>query len=145
MHFKMSSGKWRPFCLGLNELRQLFIVLSLFCHCVLHRSDTCVARWLSWPNSQIPECNRSISHNAPFRTEMCTFLFWMEHCEIWNRCILGFVKLVYLLATQLFVPKLFQVDNKKIVKTLYWLPLWVGNSVHLMIRQKLNPIYISTS
>ena len=22
----------------------------------------------------------SFPHNAPFRTEMCTFLFWMEHC-----------------------------------------------------------------
>ena len=68
----------------------------------------------NWPNSQIPECIYSISHNAPFRTEMCTwmhngallemeqvhsgictFMFWMEHCGIWNRCILGFVKLVY--------------------------------------------------
>ena len=29
-------------------------------------------------------CTCSISHNAPFRTEMCTFLFWMEHCGIWN-------------------------------------------------------------
>ena len=48
-----------------------------------------------WSNSQIPECTCSISYNAPFRTEMCTFLFWMEHCGIWNRCILGFVKLVY--------------------------------------------------
>ena len=35
--------------------------------------------------------NCSISHNTPFRTEMCTFLFWMEGCGIWNRCILGFV------------------------------------------------------
>ena len=26
---------------------------------------------------------------------MCTFLFWMEHCGIWNKCILGFVKLFY--------------------------------------------------
>ena len=48
------------------------------------------------PNSQIPECTCSISQNAPFRTEMCTFLFWMEHSGIWNRCILGFVKLVIL-------------------------------------------------
>ena len=48
-----------------------------------------------WPNSQIPECTCYVSHNAPFRTEMCTFLFWMEHCGIWNRCILGFVKMVY--------------------------------------------------
>ena len=39
-----------------------------------------------------PECTCSISHNVPFRTEMCTLLFWMEHCGIWNRCILGFAK-----------------------------------------------------
>ena len=51
----------------------------------------------NWPNSQIPECTCSISHNATSRTEMCTFLFWMLHCGIWNRCILGFVKLVYYL------------------------------------------------
>ena len=43
------------------------------------------------PISQIPECTCSISHNAPFRTEICTFLFWVEHCGIWNRCIVGFV------------------------------------------------------
>ena len=29
------------------------------------------------------------------KTEMCTFQFWMEHCGIWNRCILWFVKLNY--------------------------------------------------
>ena len=49
--------------------------------------------YLNWPNSQIPECTCSISQNAPFRTEMCTFLFWMEHSGIWNRCILGFKKI----------------------------------------------------
>ena len=43
--------------------------------------------WGNWPSS--------ISLNAPFRTEMCTFLFWMEHCGISNRCILGFVKLLF--------------------------------------------------
>ena len=47
------------------------------------------------PNSQIPECARSKSHNPPFKTEMCTFLFCMEPCEIGNSCILGFVKLDY--------------------------------------------------
>ena len=40
----------------------------------------------NWPNSQIPECTHSISHNVPF---------WMEHCGVWNRCFLGFVKLDY--------------------------------------------------
>ena len=36
-----------------------------------------------------------MSHNAPFRTEMSTFLLWMEHYGIWNRCIPGFVNLLY--------------------------------------------------
>ena len=49
----------------------------------------------NWPNSQIPQCTSPISHNAPFRTEMCTFLFWLVHCGIWTRCIVGFVRLVY--------------------------------------------------
>ena len=31
----------------------------------------------NWSNSQIPQCTYSISHNATFRTEMCTFVFWM--------------------------------------------------------------------
>ena len=51
--------------------------------------------WLRWPNSQIPECTCPISHNVPFGTEMRTFLFWMEHCGIWNKWIPGFVKLFY--------------------------------------------------
>ena len=47
----------------------------------------------NWRNSQIPECTWSISHNAPFRTEMYIFLQNLEHCGIGNISILGFVKL----------------------------------------------------
>ena len=47
------------------------------------------------PISQIPQYTCPISHNAPFRTEMCIFLFWMVHCRILHRCIVGFVNLVY--------------------------------------------------
>ena len=50
---------------------------------------------LDGTNSQIPQCTCLISHNALFRTGMCTFLFWMVHCGIWDRCTVGFVKLVY--------------------------------------------------
>ena len=46
-------------------------------------------------NSQSPQCTCPIPHNAPFRTEMCTFLFWMVLYGVWNRCIVGFVRLVY--------------------------------------------------
>ena len=33
--------------------------------------------------------NAPVSHNAPFRTEMWTFLFWMVHCGLWGRCTVG--------------------------------------------------------
>ena len=54
---------------------------------------------------QTPQCTRSISHNATFRTAMCTFLFWMVRCGVWNGCIAGFVRLIYLCLR--FVPRLF--------------------------------------
>ena len=47
------------------------------------------------PNSQIPQCTRSISHNAPFRTAMCTFLLWMVYCGICNRSMAVFFRSVY--------------------------------------------------
>ena len=65
-----------------------------------------------WPNSQIPERTCSICHSAPFRIEMCTFLFWIEHCGIWNRCILGFVKLVYHYATYISRTAIKQTDRE---------------------------------
>ena len=35
MHFKMSSVKWRPFCLGLNGLKTLWLLMSkgYTCNC----------------------------------------------------------------------------------------------------------------
>ena len=38
-----------------------------------------------------------MSRNGPFRTEMCTILFRMVHCGMWDRCIVGFRNLVYCL------------------------------------------------
>ena len=47
------------------------------------------------PNSEIPQCICPISHNTTIRKGMCTFLFWMVHCGIWDMCIAGFERLVY--------------------------------------------------
>ena len=41
MHFKMSSGKWRPFCLGLNLLRP---------------NDTCSHKWTGLSLVQVMAC-----------------------------------------------------------------------------------------
>ena len=59
------------------------------------------------PISQIPQCTRSISHNVPFRTEMCTFLFWMVRCWIWNRCITWFGNQVISNSKRGNIPKCF--------------------------------------
>ena len=49
-------------------------------------------------------CTCPLSHYVPFRTEMCTFLFWMVHCGIWDRYIVGFVSMVYCLFFSLMLP-----------------------------------------
>ena len=75
-------------CVGLPH-RQIFIDPQIYHE--PSKNDGCkfhINLIFNWPNSQIPQCTCSISDNAPFRTEMCTFLFWMEHCQIWSRCIL---------------------------------------------------------
>ena len=89
MYFKMSSTKWQPFF--QVSMYQMKIIWGLN----KNISDILLSLIDNWPNLQIPGCTCSISHNVTFKTEVCTFLFWMLHCGIWNRCILGFVKLVY--------------------------------------------------
>ena len=71
------------------------LLRMVLCGQQLYISLTLITIKSNWPNSQIPECTCSISRNAPFRTEMWIFLFLMQHSGIWNRCILGFAKLVY--------------------------------------------------
>ena len=43
------------------------------------------------PILQTPQSTWHKSHNAAFRKEFCTLLFWMVHSGIWDRCIVGFV------------------------------------------------------
>ena len=50
---------------------------------------------LQRPISNILQCTCPISHNTPFRTEMCTFLLWMVCYGIWDKCIVRFVRLIY--------------------------------------------------
>ena len=47
------------------------------------------------PLSHIPQSTCPTSHNALFRTEMCTFLFWMVYCGIWDWWVGGFFRSVY--------------------------------------------------
>ena len=46
------------------------------------------------PISQIPQCTCLTSHNTQFRTEMYSFLFWMVYCGMWDKGIVGLVRLV---------------------------------------------------
>ena len=86
---KFASWQLLCFLYVLNNIDKLSYLYAL----------TSSADYANWTNSQIPESTCSISHNAPFRTEMCIFLFWMEHYGIWNRYILELVKLFYSLIT----------------------------------------------
>ena len=61
---------------------------------LLYRTFTA---WIIRVNLQVSQCNCPISHNAPFRTEMYTFLFWMVHRGIWDRYIVGLPRSPYCL------------------------------------------------
>ena len=52
--------------------------------------------------SQIPQCIRQITHNAPFPTYFC---YKVVHCGIWVWCIVGFVQWVNWLTKNLFLVK----------------------------------------
>ena len=99
--------------------------------------------WHKGPISQIPECTCSISHNAPFRTEMCILLFWLEHCGIWNRWIMGFVNYVnctawnhyseitwasWFKSLAYFFNSFFRLTRNKILKFCITGLLWVNST-----------------
>ena len=97
--------------------------------CILKVKTLLVLRLgLNWPNSQIPQCTCSISHIAPFRTEMCTFLFWMMQYGIWNRCIVGFVRLVYWSIPWRLMPWLLKSPGHQ--QSWYWLYMISAYIIH---------------
>ena len=44
MHLKMSSGKWRPFCLGLNVLISIYLLTNL-CRIPARPAGGCNLKW----------------------------------------------------------------------------------------------------
>ena len=97
----------------MPPLRKLSIAIEIqFC---MYRRFTETLR-LDWPNSQIPQCTCSISHNAIFRTEICTFLFWILNCLMWNRFIMGFVRLAFHDSCGLISLWVYQlIDSQRII------------------------------
>ena len=75
--------------------------------------------FLNRPISQIPECTCSTSHNAQF---------WVEHCGIWNRCILEFAKQVNPGGT----PCVIYIYNCHICSAYAWGDIWVICISHQM-------------
>ena len=85
----------RPISLvsGNESINIFHLLFQMFNWSFIQRlsADQCTA---NRPILQIPQRTSPIFHNAPFRTEMCLFLFWMAQCGIWDWCIVGFVRLV---------------------------------------------------
>ena len=84
---------YRPFYITSVRLGTFYIEWSSdrLGNCSLLRS--CI-RLRNRLLGQISQCSSHISHNAPFRTEMCKFLFRMVHCGTWDMGIVGFVNLL---------------------------------------------------
>ena len=85
----------------------------------------------NWPISQIPQRTCPISHNAPLRTEMCTFLFWMVHCGIYDRCIVRFANLIHCTCSNIDTvsrqnPRWY---GNCMVSALWTIPVWLRESL----------------
>ena len=138
LKFFIVLGWYRPVCLYLIDLCSnsgwLLCVTSL------------ATSWVyTWPNSQIPRCTCSISHNATFRTEMYTFLFWMVHCGIWNWCIVGFVRLVYCGVLHAVFCEYFRCYwtlNHKLISLLHFFFSWDTNRDTKAIFQNTSSVCI---
>ena len=82
--------------------------------------------------------------------EMCTFLMWMVHCGIWNRCILWFEKLVYCKCTApsshiMTYPHIFLKNQNRISRLIIaqpWQPKSLQN--HFLVCHFLTSYPIMT-
>ena len=87
IHFKMSSGKWRPFCPGLNVLTR----------CMLHgRGSHHVSsiRLLTWviissDNSLPPVRRQAITYYFYQYWLIVSWTLAMPLCELFNRCVMS--------------------------------------------------------
>ena len=101
--------RWMP--QNITDKSTLVQVMAWCCQAASYYLSQCWPRSMSpygvirpqWVNtysnrliSQIPQCIRQISHNAPFRNTCAHFCYEMVHCGMWHRCILGFVRWVHL-------------------------------------------------
>ena len=64
---------------------------QLWCFFLINPNNGVDTQWIAmlsiWDDIAIMWRHRPLSHNAPCRTEMCTFLFWTVYCGMWERCI----------------------------------------------------------
>ena len=97
MHFKMSSGKWRPFCLGLNVLSYFSTyIIKCFCKHTGLCSLICCSKF-GFPGKQkwymetyqhgLTTKNRPINLSVPTKkgTAMTRFLMWLRY--VWHKMI----------------------------------------------------------
>ena len=109
-------GHLKAFCVGIFQTSHihLFTWQPLF-------SWSCFSFGPNRPISQMPQCIRQISHNAPFcnrNVHTCAhFCYKMLHCGIWHRCILGFVRWVYCSNRSIFLHVLINFKVNYIVKS----------------------------
>ena len=73
--------------------------------------------WGNRPISQILQCTCPTSHNAPFRTEMCTSLFWMVHCGRRDKYIVGSVRLVCTTPADVLTPRIARSSSAMLWST----------------------------
>ena len=144
MHLKMSPGKWRPFCLGLNELTRKSFKVRL----ELKGKHCCPACWTTLiatrfrvavicPIIQVPHCIRVffyfvwfvfINHIFQFYYELCTNCNILDIYLSWNlnfvNYVLFYMKLLNYLFFSMFGSVLESSELTGVCLLLPWLIKW---------------------
>ena len=107
-YFILADDLFRVYCEDLGENSPCYNGTSLYWECILLIQSGAIIIWsrtsyhiqhCNRPISQVPQCIRQISHNAPFcnrNVHTCAhFCYKMVHYGIWDRSIMGFVRLVH--------------------------------------------------
>ena len=144
MHLKMSSGKWRPCCLGLNVLMwKPFIMISWRGHtCFLHLKFVLLSAWIScWISSRV--VGNLWSHHPCMKSLQCKSHV-VTHMIKWFHIIFVLDQLCwYNQRTILISEKLCHLCRQ--IKALYhfmYIYVYIYIYCHIILRRLLHNMYV---
>ena len=148
MHLKLSSAKWRPFCLGLNVLKMLSVKWRPFCpgRYELNGSHESTMHW--WYSHNKAKHNKTVVHGLYCRP----YSLFCEHHQCWMCwCWSWWCNCSFLENPQELKPSVIVV-HMHIWNNVWWFLmvmgqccLWIGILLWIMVLLLLQTVWMITA